>query len=443
MSYKWWDPFRLLRGGKKKPRVNDSPYAWPRRWQARLELTQLEKRTLFAAPVVQQAPFLYGAGAAFDQNQWLAPIPSFVSPFNDSSGGLGQPTVTSSGTYTFDEAGYYTFTLHLTGGTASDRITFDESGTVSSSYTEWGSVSNGVRTADYIYGAWSGSAVWTWTRVMFNGMFTITQNQSGTDAPGLNERGLDYTTWRSSQWKALLSHASDTNGLGLFNYSWDSLTVDETGGYSFTYQESGLTTATLSNASYPGVDGLNSAPGGVPLLVPTGQRGGDSTTNGGVGFSCCGREAYTSVARAVDTLHLHAEGTRNNTSGYSLSCVLYTDNGVGTYAYAASGNGTVSGSGTALTTTLFGSGFLSGSGVQTNAFNYVSTGSFSTNENGTFAYTIREAGTYGNSSYNLGSVLYTLAGSGVYQFANDGTTTYSGTLTDSGNYAGSQGNPTG
>ena len=432
----WWNPIRLLRRRKKKPRANDSPYAWPNRWKARLELTVLEKRSLFSAsPIVQKPPFWLGGAAGFGQDLWNAPVSGELPPVDVTGSGEVTYAGGMGGTYQFDQTGTYTFAIHVVGGDSFHCITFDETGTVTytSAYNDAGSSGTNYAVAS-----------WAFDRTdffYFGGQtFTSHYTPSGHDTWSFGGPAADNFKWNGMVWTNLVEYVDTAHSLNLYHYPWTSVSVDEDGGYTFSYTESGTTSVTMSDPTYF-VGDANSRPAGMPALFRPGAPAPDAFTTSAISYSFAGLGTYTYSEVGADSFTLHENGTYNPAaSDYSLSSVLYNDLGHATYVLAESGLATATGAGTALTTALFGSGATSGGATQLVSFTYATSAAVHYDETGVMTQTLRFAGNYGGHSTSFSSVVIDQAATVTSLFANTGSSSYSGTALATSTWGGGPAN---
>src|SRR6266851_1317706 len=441
MSWKDWLPFGWWKK-KKKPVAAKNI-----RRRAHFEVELLEKRWLFSTSVWQpRPPIEIGSAANFNGDPILGPLDWALNPQYHTN----TPGVTAnfqiSGSFTFDDSGVYTFQLHMAGYNATNCMTFDDTGTSTFNLHEAGTFSNGVYSFNSF--ALNQSAVGSWHFVETTLSGSVVLDTTGTDTFSTTDTSPvfgDNFHWYGFNWWDLPITSSNLHNLSLTAYSWNSLTVNESGTFSlFTYQETGLATLTESAATFISDNDLSRPPGGLPAVPPVGDPTGglsavrpgasiptgDAQTSSTLSFTFSQSANYTYTDCSNGTLSLHEEGTYGpvGNASFNLSSVLYRETGSkDTYSLTQNGINTVTGTGTISTSALVALGIESGTYAGNSTFNSNNYSSYSYQENATGTHTASEAGTYATSAFNLPTVLYNQTASGSFSFQETGTQSFSGT----------------
>src|SRR5262245_56169237 len=166
--------------------------------RAYLDIELLEKKELFSSsPWLLRPPFA-AHGAGFDGDPWFAALGPVLLPLNGAGGGLSLNSYHSTGSFTADFAGNYTFTLHILGTLAATggpggpppalmTMTFDETGTVAFDYGSTGTVGDGAFSAGFLSGPATAVVSWHYTE---NGL-----SRSGNGTYNYTEDAEDPYHW--------------------------------------------------------------------------------------------------------------------------------------------------------------------------------------------------------------------------------------------------------
>ena len=230
---------------------------------AYLESELLEKRrTAQQFALAGAGPYPLTAAANFAQDPWLAPLGVILTPLNGISSSLSCNAYNSSGTFAYDLTGAFSITLHYNGSDANFTTTFDETGTVTYTIHTDGTVNNGIYSYDNYYFDEAAVMSWHYSQWNLHSQSNPITKGGTTTVSAFDSHPFDDDHWYVYNWRSLLSNLAAAESLSL-GTNWSSFVNDESGGYSFTYNETTTAQLTISNPAMIG---------GHPVSVPPGGR---------------------------------------------------------------------------------------------------------------------------------------------------------------------------
>ncbi len=336
----------------------------------------------------------------------------------ESQLGLSSGTISLAGNISLLDNGGYNLNLQESGALGSGAFTFTESGAVTFSLTEGGTYSGGGYSINSV--VLTQSAFLCWSLVETNGGATLA-NVSGAEsltATSLGTSVLDAVFWEGFNWVDPTQRLIQDNDLNIGSAAASSLSVTETAGaetYAFNVTGGQET-----------ITGVGVQP--LPDMLQSGLQN----------FTYTLADAFSYGNQGADVFALTEVGS-GNPGGYALSSIVYSETAnptVGTdlgYGFQFAETGTVAETGTGDVTNSQNAGGMNGASPEQSTsenfqFNNLLTYSYA--EGGANdSYNLSETGTYGNGSFNLGSVAYNAQGNGSYSLSLSGNETSAGTFT--------------
>jgi hypothetical protein len=377
-------------------------------------LEALERRDLFAVNVwlPQRLLPIEGSSQPDQPYQLFQPAGTSLQPTT----GLTAATVTLAGSFSLTDTGAYSLSLSEAGPFGSnDCFVFSESGTLSFSVTEQGSVGNSGFSTGSVAPTQTVSLAWSFLET--DGAGNTIQYTTGSDAFTVQANGAtpgDPYFWDGFNWHDPTWQLSARNNLGLTGLAATSLTVTESGTDSFDLEISSGTATITGSGSQPLYD----------HLTQSGQQSYTDTVS----------ESFTASNHGQDTFSLSEQGSYDG-SNFALSSVAFSESGQNSLAFtdtlteARGGTETANGS-QAFSGNLHTFGAASSESFQ---FSDLTTSHYS--ESASASYSLYEGGSYGAGSFSLGSLNFSEQGSGGLTLAQTATQTQTGTETATDNAA--------
>ena len=322
--------------------------------------------------------------------------------------GLRSGSIAIAGDIALVDDGTYNLDLQESGPLGSGTFSFSETGTLSFSLTEMGTMAGAGYSVNSLVLTQAGALAWSFQQTDQNGN-TLT-NQGGTDNVNVTSLGtavLDAFFWDGLNWYDPTQQVIQDESLNLGFASASSFSVNETAGYE-TY-------------SFQVTDGTETMTGSGNQLLP------DMLQSGTQGFTYTLGSTFSYTNIGADTFTLGEQGS-SAAGVYSLNCVNYSEIGDSALSCLVPGQflgydfqftqaGTVAENGPGNLTSNQSSGGGSGALNQTlnQSYEFNNNLTYTYAESGNFAgFTFTEAGSYSNGSFNLNSVAYNAQGNGTY-----------------------------